>query len=124
MIKVDVKKVNNEITNIHISGHSEYDEFGKDIVCASVSSIVITSVNAIIKLDNSIKFKQESGNVIINVIKHTKNTDILINNMLELLENLEKQSLSSMLTINLFSINIPPFGKVLYHIIIIIIFFV
>ena len=82
MIKVDVKKVNNEITNIHISGHSEYDEFGKDIVCASVS---------IIKLDNSIKFKQESGNVIINVIKHTKNTDILINNMLELLENLEKQ---------------------------------
>ena len=91
MIKVDVKKVNNERTNIHISGHSEYDEFGKDIVCASVSSIVITSVNAIIKLDNSIKFKQESGNVIINVIKHTKNTDILINNMLELLENLEKQ---------------------------------
>ena len=84
MIKVDVKKVNNEITNIHISGHSEYDEFGKDIVCASVSSIVITSVN-------SIKFKQESGNVIINIIKHTKNTDILINNMLELLENLEKQ---------------------------------
>lgn len=91
MIKVDVKKVNNEITNIHISGHSEYDEFGKDIVCASVSSIVITSVNAIIKLDNSIKFKQEFGNVIINVIKHTKNTDILINNMLELLENLAKQ---------------------------------
>ena len=91
MIKVKVLKENNFYKEITITGHANYDKFGKDIVCASVSSIVITSVNAIIKLDNSIKFKQESGNVIISVIKHTKNTDILINNMLELLENLEKQ---------------------------------
>ena len=91
MISVNVTFIDQKIQQIEISGHANFDRHGKDIVCASVSSIVITSVNAIIKLDNSIKFKQESGNVIINVIKHTKNTDILINNMLELLENLEKQ---------------------------------
>ena len=32
--------------------HAMYDDFGKDIVCSSVSSIVITTVNAIERIDN------------------------------------------------------------------------
>ena len=43
MIKVNIK--NNEIT---VSGHANYDDYGKDIVCASVSSLVISTVNAIL----------------------------------------------------------------------------
>jgi len=48
MIKVNIKK-----GTIIITGHAGYDEYGKDIVCASVSSIVITSVNAALKLENN-----------------------------------------------------------------------
>ena len=40
---------------IKISGHANYDEKGKDIVCASVSSIVITTINAIIEIDHDSK---------------------------------------------------------------------
>ena len=45
MIKV---VVNNE--NIKISGHANYADYGNDIVCSSVSSIITTSINAIIML--------------------------------------------------------------------------
>lgn len=86
MIKISIK--NDEIT---IKGHAGYEEFGKDIVCAAVSSIVITSVNACLRIDsNSIKYKEDDG-VFINVLKHNEVIDKLIENLIDLLENLEKQ---------------------------------
>lgn len=91
MIKVSIKQENNIISNIVISGHSLYDEYGKDIVCASVSSIVTTTINAIIRLEETIEYTNNDGYVNINILKHTKLTDTLITNMLELLKDLEKQ---------------------------------
>ena len=46
MIKININK--DEIT---IKGHSGYAESGSDIVCASVSSITITTVNALLSID-------------------------------------------------------------------------
>ena len=37
--------------NISITGHAMYDDFGKDIVCSAVSSIVITSLNGILSIN-------------------------------------------------------------------------
>lgn len=85
MIKVEIN--NNKI---EISGHANYDEYGKDIVCASVSSIVITTVNAILEIDqNSIYYEDLNNKMIINVLKDDKIVDKLINNMISLLEQLE-----------------------------------
>jgi hypothetical protein len=85
MIKVDVKN-----DKISITGHALYDDFGKDIVCASVSSIVITTINSIIRFDDkSIKYDLNNG-IVITIIKETEETKILIENMLCLLEELEK----------------------------------
>ncbi len=87
MIKVKINK-----DHIEIKGHAMYDVHGKDIVCASVSCIVITSVNAILKFnEKTIKYEDKDGYVKIDVLKHTKETDIIILNMIELLEELEKQ---------------------------------
>lgn len=91
MIKVNVRIKNDLITNISIKGHADYEEAGKDIVCASVSSIVITSVNAIIKLtDKTINYQEKDGFVNIDIVKHDNITDTLIKNMIDLLEELEK----------------------------------
>ena len=46
MIKIDVKETDC-IDKIEIKGHANYSLHGSDIVCASVSSIAITTVNAI-----------------------------------------------------------------------------
>lgn len=91
MIKVNILKKDNKISNINILGHSGYDELGKDIVCASVSSIVTTTVNAIVRIDNNIEYNYDSGEIAINIINYSKTTDVLLNNMINLLEELEKQ---------------------------------
>lgn len=86
MIKVEIK--NNKI---EIKGHANYDDYGKDIVCASVSSIVITTINAIIEFDpESIYYEDLNNRILIEKLKDDDITNKLINNMIELLEELER----------------------------------
>ena len=90
MIKINIKKSEN-IDFIEVKGHANYDEYGKDIVCASVSSIIITTVNAIVRIDsNSINYNDNDG-VTIEVLKHTEVIDELLINLEELLLDLKKQ---------------------------------
>lgn len=77
---------------IKISGHANYDEFGKDIVCASVSSIVTTVVNCIMNIDkNSITYLDDGNRIIITKINSNDVVDKLLNTMIELLKDLENQ---------------------------------
>ena len=87
MIKVDLSKDK----LITISGHSGYEERGKDIVCASVSSIAITTINAIIEIDqDAIDYSDLDNKIIIRVLKDDEIVNKLIKNMILLLEQLEK----------------------------------
>ena len=55
-------------------GHAMFDDYGKDIVCAAVSSIVITTVNGILGIDkDSIKVNTEDE-IEIEIVKHDKIT--------------------------------------------------
>ena len=91
MIKVNIKYDSEKVESISITGHANFDSYGKDIVCASVSSIVITTVNAIVRLDDdSIEYDDKKG-IFIRVLKHDNVTDTLIENMISLLLDLEKQ---------------------------------
>lgn len=92
MIIVSLKRKDNIVNNIKISGHANYAESGFDIVCASVSSIAITTVNAIIRVNsNSIKYSEEDGLLEIEILKNDKIVNILIDNMISMLTELEKQ---------------------------------
>ena len=87
MINISIKK-----DEIKIKGHANYEEYGKDIVCASISSIAITTINAIIEFDsNSIDVEDSDGYLKIEILKHTDNVDILINNMIKLFKELESK---------------------------------
>lgn len=87
MIKVDLTKKN----QITIKGHANYNDKGKDIVCASVSSIAITTINAIIEINSdAISYSDKDGEIILNVLKEDEIVDKLINNMILLLSDLEK----------------------------------
>lgn len=91
MIKVSILKDNDVIKNVIIDGHSGYSEAGNDIVCASVSSICITTVNALIRIDSScIDYNDKDGHLEVDIKKHSNTIDILIENMLNLLMELEK----------------------------------
>lgn len=92
MIKISITRENEVITNIKINGHAGYDDYGKDIVCASVSSMVITTINGLLRLDdNSLKYEEKDGYINIDVLKHNETIDILILNLVSLLEELQNQ---------------------------------
>ena len=84
MIKVYISK-----NKIVITGHAGYDEYGKDIVCASASSIVITSVNACLRMDkDSLTYKEEWDKLTIEVTSDNKNVLLILENMIQMLEEL------------------------------------
>ena len=87
MIKIKVEK-----KNISILGHANYDDYGKDIVCAAVSSIVMCSVEAISQFDiNSVDIKQSQDKLDIIINKTDDTTQKLITNMLNCLKEIEKK---------------------------------
>lgn len=84
MIKVLVSK-----NKIEINGHSNYDIVGKDIVCSAVSSIVTTTINGIISIDNeTIYYENNRNGIVIEIRKNDFVTLKLIDNMLDLLRKL------------------------------------
>lgn len=90
MIKVNVL-VKDEIKEINMIGHAGYDEYGKDIVCSAASSIVITSVNAILSFNsNYISYQEEKNKFSIKIKDNNEIVDKLITNMLNLLKELEQ----------------------------------
>ena len=72
--------------SISITGHAMYDDFGKDIVCSAVSSIVITSLNGILSINPSALIYNNSKDGLEIEIKSFDDITLkLIDNMIELL---------------------------------------
>ena len=87
MIKIKVTE-----KNISILGHANYDEYGKDIVCAAVSSVVMCSVEAISSFDTKAVDINESKDKLEIIINKTDDiTEKLIKNMLNCLKEIEKK---------------------------------
>ena len=84
-------KVLKEKNKIEITGHSNYDIIGKDIVCSAASSIVTTTINGIISIDSkAIRYEYQDDTMLIEVLKNDKITTKLLNNMIDLLKSLAK----------------------------------
>ena len=91
MIKVKIVKENSNYKKISILGHAMYDDYGKDIVCAAVSSIVTTTVNGILALDKqSLSYLVSKKGMTISIKSDDSTTQILIGNMVSLLKELER----------------------------------
>lgn len=90
MIKVKIRKEHNKIKEIMISGHALYDDYGQDIVCAAVSSTVITTINGIQTINDTIDHQQEKDSLTIRVIKEDDITYKLLDSMVNNLEELAK----------------------------------
>ena len=86
MIKVEIDK-----KKIVVCGHADYDDYGKDIVCASASSIITVSINAILRIANdSISYEDNKKQLVINILKDNDLTNKLLENMISMLEELAK----------------------------------
>lgn len=92
MICVKVKEKNNELKSISVRGHAMYDVCGKDIVCSAVSTCVITTVNGILEIDDTlIDVEQKENEIIITLKEDNDIVNSLLKNMIDILSDLERQ---------------------------------
>jgi uncharacterized protein YsxB (DUF464 family) len=90
MIKIKVIKEKDKIKEVIIEGHAEYDDYGKDIVCASISSIATTTINGILSIyPNGINYEYINELLIIKILEEKENIYKLIDNMINLFKELE-----------------------------------
>ncbi len=90
MIKVSVES-KKQIQKIKILGHADYEEYGKDIVCSSVSSIVTTTVNGIAEINPEyLVIEEVKDGMVLTILTEDKICEKLIQNMLNLLSELSE----------------------------------
>jgi len=65
MIKVIYEVKDDLYTSLTVSGHANSDEYGKDLICASVSSIMFGFMNALDVLDEDVEIKQLTNKIVI-----------------------------------------------------------
>ena len=77
---------------VKVSGHAGYAEYGKDIVCASVSSVIATIVNCIMNIDkDSITYQDDGKTIIITKINNNEVVNTIFTTMIDILKDLENQ---------------------------------
>lgn len=90
MITVTIK---NDPYTIKVSGHANYEESGKDIVCSSVSTAVILSSNLIERFGDGefVEVKVSDGYFNLTVNYFTQPIKTILDNLVWTLEELKKQ---------------------------------
>lgn len=93
MITYTFKKENGYIQSVKVQGHALFGEYGTDIVCASVSTALIVTANAIETLGYKEYFfvKVEEGNFELTVYQTNEVIEGLLSNLSYTLDELEAQ---------------------------------
>ena len=90
MITINYKK-DSIIREVKIYGHADFADFGKDIVCSSVSSIITTTINNILTLDDkAIKYDSADGYILITN-EDNELANKLLNTMINMLKELSEE---------------------------------
>ena len=92
MIKIHIKEKNGAINYIKIKGHAGYADAGFDIICASVSTICVTTINAIVRYkEGALVYTESDGSLEIGILMHDDVINILVENMVDLFIDLSEQ---------------------------------
>ena len=94
MIKVNIKRKNNIIKEIKLTGHAKYDEYGKDIVCAGVSTSLTVTINACLSFDKKSITYNESDPFILTNINESEITNKLLENLVYVVNTIVKANKS------------------------------
>ena len=65
MVKAYYRIDNDQYTYLCVSGHAQYDNSGKDLVCAGVSSIIFGLMNALDQSGEDIVINQMEDEIVI-----------------------------------------------------------
>lgn len=89
MISVNVSFIGSDLQTLTVSGHANYDQYGKDIVCAGVSAVVTGGINALESELANIKIVNEENKLGVIVINSNEKIQIILKTILVQLETIE-----------------------------------
>ena len=91
MIIIKHNYIDGNITKIEIEGHANYDVFGKDIICAAASTLLITCVNCIEELNaNGFIYNDNKDKVSISIEGTNIEAFKILKVMIEMFKDLEQ----------------------------------
>lgn len=93
MVKTNFYYQKDQIVKVEVSGHSNFDQVGKDIVCAGISAIVFGTLNALDNLvsQQEVKIVEPKTKVIIEVLKPSDNNQMILQTMFWQLKTISNQ---------------------------------
>ena len=89
MISVNVTFMGKEVKSLTVSGHANYDKYGKDIVCAGVSAVVTGGINALENQVENIEIINEENKLGVKVINSNEYIQIILKTIIIQLETIE-----------------------------------
>lgn len=97
MIRVTIyQNADKQYVGMRVSGHAEYDQSGRDIVCAAVSTLVLNTINSIEKFTYDqieVRKKEDLGEIAFRFHNRVGVKSILLIDSLILgLENIRKDN--------------------------------
>ncbi len=93
MIRVFIKRdvSSQKIVSIEVKGHANSDVYGKDLVCAAVSTVMTGGMNAL--LDKDYDFKLEEGHVYVKALDIPSDYDSVVLETMEVqLQTIEESN--------------------------------
>lgn len=90
MIEFKITRDQEIIKMIEVSGHSGYDELGKDIVCSAVSTALYTTVGLLEKFDAKVEFAANEKKPLmkLKVLNNDESTDKILLNLVDIIEGI------------------------------------
>ncbi len=84
MIKIVIKRdvSSQKITSIEVKGHANSDDYGKDLVCAAVSTVITGGMNAL--QDKEYDFKLDEGHAYIKALDIPSDYDAVVLKTIEI----------------------------------------
>lgn len=78
------------IQEIFVSGHSNYDEAGKDIVCSAVSTAIYVSLGILEKICPKYDFvaKEDDASMKLEIYEGNEMTNLVLDNLISTLEGI------------------------------------
>lgn len=93
MIKVFIKETKQQITQVTVKGHANSAEYGKDLICASVSTAVTGIINELMKRkvfeEGRAYYELDEGFVNIIMITSDRDGQVVLETFVTILETIE-----------------------------------
>ena len=92
MVKANIVYQPNQVI-LDFNGHADYADYGHDIVCSGITTAVFTTVGLLEKLAqiDKINCSEKDGYIHLEVNQRSELIDTIIQNLIEVLENIERQ---------------------------------